>query len=163
MNVTIKQLLEIVVLTGASDLYVTTGASPTIRFRGEIVKLNVEPLTAYSVEQMILALLPDDQKLKFAQEKALDVALNSPGIGKFRLNLLLQKNRLSMVVHALEGGGATARVPDIFVESPSLIFADDEELTHAMTPPPARAPAESDPWQTGLMKKRQDLPKKRAA
>lgn len=135
MNVTIKQLLEIVVLTGASDLYVMTGTAPTIRLRGEIVKLNAESLTAYAVEQMILAILPDDEKLKFAREKALEVAIHSPGIGKFRLNLLIQKSRISLTAHVLSEETASSRVRVVTVESPKLVFADDDELTHAMNPP----------------------------
>ncbi len=198
MNVTIKQLLETLILTGSSDLYIMTGATPTMRFRGEIIKLQADPVTSYAVEQMILAILPDDQKLKFAREKALEVALNSPGIGRFKLNLLIQQNRISMIVHALgnehtvglnvalndpalaisndgqflQGAVDTKTATMTVMESPSLQFADDDESTHVMDPPPKKGipkkpaypnSALPDPWQTGMMKIPPPVPKKKAS
>lgn len=184
MNFTIKQLLDTVVLLGASDLYIMTGASPTLRFRGEISKLNVEPLTSYAVEQMIMALLPDDLKMKFAREKSLEVALNSPGTGRFLVKLLIQQNRISMSVSRLaddpvsnnpalmiSNGGqflpgsvaASLTATRTVFESPTLQFAEGDEKTHAMLPPPSTS-SQNDPWQTGMMKKRIDpLKKKKVA
>lgn len=159
MNVTLKQLLETVILTGATDLYVATGASPTIRFRGEITTLNINPLTAHAVEQMLMQLLPDEMKVKFSREKALDVSLDIQGIGHFQISLLIKQNRISMAAHVLTGAVAVSKSVQKV-----LLFAEDDEATHLMTSRPApvsvqeSAPQSApDPWQTGLMHKRKHL------
>ncbi len=132
MNLTIKSLLEMVSLTGATDLYVMTGTVPTIRFRGEIVKLNTPPLTAHTVEQMVIALLPDDQKVKFAKQKFLEVTLNTPQLGRFKLVLSIQQNRLSMSLTGVPGEG-TREISKYTIQSTAhvseapLLFTDDEE------------------------------------
>lgn len=148
MNVTLKQLLETVILTGATDLYVATGASPTIRFRGEITKLNTAPLSAHAVEQLLLQLLSDEMKMKFAREKGLEVSLNIAGIGYFRFVLLIRQNRISMAVSVLAGEVGKANMAQR-----ELVFAEDEEATHLM-PSRSEPSAAPDPWQTGLMHKR---------
>lgn len=101
MSVTLNQLLQTMVQHGGSDLHVASNSPPMIRVRGDVVKLNVPPLTPQQVEQMSMQILNEGQKLDLGKEKNIDFSFRAAGVGIFRVNLFYQRHGLAFVMRVL--------------------------------------------------------------
>ncbi|HEX6332424.1 MAG TPA: type IV pilus twitching motility protein PilT [Actinomycetota bacterium] len=92
-QIPVPELLEIVLERGASDLHLTTGAPPTIRLHGELLRLEEYPrLTPRALQGMIYAILPQKMRERFEQELELDMSYSLPGKARFRVNVYLQRD-----------------------------------------------------------------------
>jgi twitching motility protein PilT len=76
---------------GASDLHISAGLPPLLRIRGEIVKLEMAPLSAEATHAAIYDILNDEQKRLFEEHRDLDFAFEIPGVSRFRANVLWQQ------------------------------------------------------------------------
>ena len=68
----------------ASDLHLVAGVPPAFRVNGEIIIADEDALTQTEVEEMVLGLLNEQQKLKFEQEWELCISLLHPQAGRVR-------------------------------------------------------------------------------
>ena len=91
-EMTIEDLLHIMVEKGSSDLHLKAGCAPMIRVDGELVPITYELLSAEVVRRMIESILTEEQKAKFVVEKELDMAYSVPGLSRFRVNVFMQRN-----------------------------------------------------------------------
>jgi len=101
MAVSLTQLLQTLVQNKGSDLHVAANSPPMVRVRGEVIKLNVPALSAAEIEAMIEQIMTPQQKMELAQEKSLDFAFKSSGIGIFRVNVFHQRHGMSIVMRVL--------------------------------------------------------------
>jgi twitching motility protein PilT len=101
MAISLIQLLQTMVKNGGSDLHVATQSPPMIRVRGDMVKLNVPPLTAAEVIGMVEETINAQQKMDLASEKSLDFSYTCKGVGIFRVNVFNQRHGLSIVMRVL--------------------------------------------------------------
>jgi twitching motility protein PilT len=85
---------------GASDLHISAGMPPMLRIRGEMIHLEMAPLSRDDTQAAIYDILSDTQKKIFEERKDLDFAIEIPGVSRFRANVLQQ----------LRGAGAVFRV-----------------------------------------------------
>lgn len=94
----IRDLLEIAVKQGASDLHIMPGKAPTIRVNG-VLRLveNTSVLTTEDTDKLIREAINDDESSRFDREKVLDLALTFSGLGHFRASLLHQVHGVSAV------------------------------------------------------------------
>jgi twitching motility protein PilT len=76
---------------GASDLHVSAGLPPILRKRGEIVRLQAEPLTAEDVQEAFDDILTDMQRSTYREKKELDTGMEIPGVTRVRINLFVQE------------------------------------------------------------------------
>ncbi len=76
---------------GASDLHISAGLPPLLRIRGEIMKLEMAPLSAEDTHAAIYDILNDEQKRLFEEHRDLDFAFEIPGVSRFRANVLWQQ------------------------------------------------------------------------
>ncbi|MBI3273248.1 MAG: type IV pilus twitching motility protein PilT [Planctomycetes bacterium] len=81
-------LLEAARRLGASDLHLQAGCKPFVRLQGEIVFLNVPPLTPQDTENLCRTALPAEKKSEFFHEQDLDFCYIADGLGRYRANLL---------------------------------------------------------------------------
>lgn len=82
----------------ASDIFIATGAKPTLRINGDLVKIEEHPsLTKKMAEEYLLEILSPDQKKKFEQTLDLDISLEIEDIGRFRINMFVQRKGISAV------------------------------------------------------------------
>ncbi len=89
----LSDLLLHVLDTGASDLHMTVGASPTIRLHGRLVPLEDYPtLSPQLIQKTLYAVLTQRQREKFEQNLELDFAYSIPGRARFRVNLYRQRD-----------------------------------------------------------------------
>jgi twitching motility protein PilT len=87
----IDQLLEQVVAQNASDLHLSVGTPPALRVRGEINRLDYEPLTADDTQQLLYRILSSEQQKNLELKRQLDFAYAVPGLARFRVNVYFQR------------------------------------------------------------------------
>jgi len=100
-EVTIEDLLHLLVERGASDLHLKAGSAPMIRVDGELTPASYEIMTPDSVRRMIESILTDEQKAKFIADKELDLAYSIPGLSRFRVNVYLQRGTWATAVRVI--------------------------------------------------------------
>ena len=100
-EMTIEDLLHIMVEKGSSDLHLKAGCAPMIRVDGELVPITYELLSAEVVRRMIESILTEEQKAKFIVEKELDLAYSVPGLSRFRVNVFMQRNTWATAIRVI--------------------------------------------------------------
>lgn len=105
----IEELLEITLNRKAFDLHLISGISPTIRVDGNLTAIaDKEVLTPEVTQQLIFALLNDEQKEFLMVNKELDFAFDYGEEARFRVNAYFQKGKLAAALRLLP-----AKVPTI--------------------------------------------------
>jgi twitching motility protein PilT len=85
------EILRMAVERGASDVHFTVGVPPGIRVDGRLVRTNYEPLRPEDVHRLTYEILDDQQIVRFEQTHELDFSYGVTGLGRFRVNLYLQR------------------------------------------------------------------------
>jgi len=96
----VTDLLARAVDAGASDLHLAAGQIPMLRLEGDLQRMNLPALVPADLAEGMAPLLAEHQRRQWAQGDELDLALELPALGRFRLNLFRQLN----------GPGATFRL-----------------------------------------------------
>ncbi|MCB0992816.1 MAG: hypothetical protein KDB16_17695, partial [Acidimicrobiales bacterium] len=98
----LNELLERVLDLGGSDLHLSTGFHPAVRVSGEIKALTEFPVMNPSeIRRMIYDVLTQKQREKFESELELDTSHSIPGRGRFRVNVLFQRNSVGAVLRTI--------------------------------------------------------------
>jgi twitching motility protein PilT len=98
----VNDLLERVVDLGGSDLHLTVGIHPSVRIHGEIKPLTEFPvMTASEIRRMMYAILTQKQRERFENDLELDTSHSVPGIGRFRVNVFLQRDSVGSVMRVI--------------------------------------------------------------
>ncbi len=90
----IRQLLEMVVKRGASDLHLTVGIPPMLRINGELIPADSEKLAPEDSKRLIYSILSDSQKVKFEEDLELDLSLSVKKLSRFRVNVHMERGNV---------------------------------------------------------------------
>src|ERR687888_469629 len=91
----IDDLLEQMVTRGASDLHLSAGAPPTLRVRGEMVRLEeLGKLMPNDTQQLLYRVLSSEQQKRLEIDRQLDLSHAVPGLARFRVNVYFQRESL---------------------------------------------------------------------
>ena len=101
MAITLKQLLEEMVKKGASDLHIGVDAVPHLRIDERLVDIGKTVLDGASAKDLIYSILTQEQIAQFEKEKELDFAFSKKGLGRFRVNVFLQRGYVGAAIRAL--------------------------------------------------------------
>jgi twitching motility protein PilT len=82
---------------GASDLHLTSGSAPYMRIHGDMVKLNYRTVSEETCHNLIFEILNEKQKELFSEDWDLDLSYPLQGVGRFRVNVFMQRNGVSAV------------------------------------------------------------------
>jgi len=93
-----KPLFKLMVEKKASDLFFTCNAPIKIKIEGQIYPVNKQVLSPDTVRQTALALMSAEQRERFASDFEIDFAISEPGLGRFRVNVFLQRGYPAMVL-----------------------------------------------------------------
>src|SRR6185312_5754402 len=93
-----KPLFKLMVERKASDLFFTCNAPIKIKIEGQIFPVNKQVLTPETVRQTALALMTAEQRERFVSELEIDFAISEPGLGRFRVNVFLQRGYPAVVL-----------------------------------------------------------------
>jgi len=103
-----KPLFKLMVEKKASDLFFTSNAPIKIKIEGQILPVNKQVLSPETVRQTAFALMSAEQREHFVNEWELDFAVSEPGLGRFRVNVFMQRGFPAMVMRYI-----TADMPRI--------------------------------------------------
>lgn len=92
----------------ASDLFFTVGAVPTVKIQGEMRPLAMPALAPGRVKELAYSLMSESQKKQFESDLECDLAVGLESLGRFRLNVYLQRGQVGMVVRHVKD-----RIPSI--------------------------------------------------
>ncbi len=98
---TLKQMLEEVLSTKASDLHLRVGVKPTIRVDGVLRPISDQPVTPQEMEEVMNQILSEEQKKKFLQRNELDLALSVSKMGRFRINFYRQRGTVGIALRTV--------------------------------------------------------------
>ncbi len=93
-----KPLFKLMVEKKASDLFFTSNAPIKIKIEGQILPINKQVLSPETVRQTALALMSAEQREHFLTDWELDFAVSEPGLGRFRVNVFMQRGYPAMVM-----------------------------------------------------------------
>ena len=93
-----KPLFKLMVEKKASDLFFTSNAPIKIKIEGQILPVNKQVLTPETVRQTSFALMTAEQREHFLKDWELDFAVSEPGLGRFRVNVFMQRGNPAMVM-----------------------------------------------------------------
>ena len=85
-----------------SDLFLTSGASPSGKFQGKIIPLEVGKLTPGRIRDIAYGVMNEKQRAEFEGKPEMNLAIQEKGIGRFRVNIFKQRNSVAMVVRNIK-------------------------------------------------------------
>lgn len=98
----INDLLIYAVEHGASDLHLTSQLVPAIRIDGSIRPIEGVPrLSNEQIREMVFSILPQAMRERFEAERELDTSHTIHGVGRFRVNVFLQRGSVGAVLRAI--------------------------------------------------------------
>jgi twitching motility protein PilT len=98
----LNDLLRYAVSVGASDLHLTAEMPPTIRLHGALRPMeDVGRLDHTALREMIFGVLPQAQREIFEAEHELDTSHTIAGVGRFRVNLALQRGTIAVALRPI--------------------------------------------------------------
>jgi twitching motility protein PilU len=113
----------------ASDLFFTANAPIKIKIEGTIYPVNKHVLTSDAVRAAAFSLMTTEQLEFFRRELEIDFAVSEAGLGRFRVNIFMQRGSPSMVMRyisaempKLESLGLPEMLPDLMKVKRGLVL-----------------------------------------
>ena len=95
-------LLRLLTQKSGSDLFVTANFPPAIKVDGRVTPISNQALTAQHTVELARAIMNDRQAAEFEATKECNFAISPPGIGRFRVNALIQQGRVAVVCRTIK-------------------------------------------------------------
>ncbi len=121
-NSEILAILEEAVAAGASDVHLVPYRQPFLRVDGELRRYGTRKLEPGQVEKMVFSLLSRQLVDRFLLEDELDTSVALGDLGRFRINVLRQKDGVASVLRVIP-----AQIPEpeeIGLRDPILRLVD---------------------------------------
>jgi twitching motility protein PilU len=94
---TLQDLFRAMGERGASDLYLKAGAPPMLRIAGTVEPLEMPAPQPGAMDGMLAGLMNDTQREALRRHGHADFACWEPSLGRFRVNVYLQRGGLALV------------------------------------------------------------------
>lgn len=104
----LMQLLKMVAANQASDLYLTTGAPPSIRIQGSKHNVGEQRLAVGQSRELIYSVMTGEQIAQFEATREANFAHRAEGVGRFRFNVYQQRGEVAVVARFINND-----VPDL--------------------------------------------------
>jgi len=99
--VTIEELLQILVDQGGSDLHISAGSPPKVQVDGHLYNTEHELLMPEATKKIVYSFLTGDQIARFENNLELDLSFGVDGLGRFRVNVFLQRGSVASVLRMI--------------------------------------------------------------
>lgn len=96
-----NNMLAVMVKEKASDIYLRSDHQPYLRIEGDVLLLEVPPISAQEMHELVVSLLRSDQLERFDRKQEENIMYVTPELGRFRINIYMQKNALAMVIRKI--------------------------------------------------------------
>ncbi|MCK6526441.1 type IV pilus twitching motility protein PilT [Myxococcota bacterium] len=100
----VNEILMAAISQGASDVHLRAGLPPMLRIQGGFVPLKDAPrLTGDDTARVAASLMTRSQREKFLESFDLDLSYSVRGIGRFRVNVMRQRQSVGLVFRTIPG------------------------------------------------------------
>ena len=113
----------------ASDLYLTVARPPMYRVEGKIRPIGEQKFTPDEMKTLADSVMTERQRREFAEALEMNLAQSLPGLARFRVNILIQRGSVSMVIRrikaevmSLEDLGMPSILSDITMSKRGLVL-----------------------------------------
>lgn len=96
------KFLKVLVDKDGSDLYMTVGAPPAAKFSGDLRALSKTVNTREYIKEVAYGMMDEEQIAQFEKKPEMNLAISKEGIGRFRINIFMQRNSLAMVIRNIK-------------------------------------------------------------
>jgi twitching motility protein PilT len=98
----LNEILTVAIKGGASDIHLKAGLPPMFRVDGSLVPLKDAPrLAPEDIGRMAVGIMNNFQKEKFKEDSEIDLAYGLAGIGRFRVNVFMQRGSVGVVLRVI--------------------------------------------------------------
>jgi twitching motility protein PilU len=104
----VHNLLRGMISKKASDLFITTGFPPAFKLDGKMIPVSNQVLSSQHTQELARSIMNDRQAAEFEATHECNFAISPPGIGRFRVNVFQQQQRVGMVLRTI-----TTKIPDL--------------------------------------------------
>lgn len=108
MSAILEPYLKLMAEKEASDLFFTTGAPPSIKVNGEMKPVSKKKLEPGQAQKIAFSIMDENQQETFQEELEYNLGLSLGGIGRFRVNVYMQRGEVSMVIRYIK-----SRIPQV--------------------------------------------------
>ena len=94
-------LLRLLTQKNGSDLFVTANFPPAIKVDGRVMPVSNQALTPQHTTELARSIMNDKQAAEFEATRECNFAISPSGIGRFRVNALIQQGRVAVVCRTI--------------------------------------------------------------
>lgn len=125
----LEQLLLAMLDAQASDMFIVAGAPVSMKIDGNMHTVTQQKMTPDYTKLLALSILTEQQKQDFLQQNELNLAYSIKGIGRFRVNMFVQRSSIGMVIRVINTSipninqlGLPRIVKDLVLEKRGLVL-----------------------------------------
>jgi len=104
----VHSLLRGMISKKASDLFITANFPPAFKIDGKLTPVSNQALTQTHTQELARSIMNDRQAAEFETTHECNFAISPHGIGRFRVNVFMQQQRVGMVLRTI-----TTKIPDL--------------------------------------------------
>ncbi|WP_313952053.1 PilT/PilU family type 4a pilus ATPase [Accumulibacter sp.] len=123
------ELLRLMTQKNGSDLFITAHFPPAIKVDGKVMPVSNQPLLPQHSAELARSIMNDRQATEFEEKKECNFAISPAGIGRFRVNALVQQGRvavvcrtINLIVPTLDDLGLPQVLKDVALTSRGLVI-----------------------------------------
>jgi twitching motility protein PilU len=94
-------LLRLMTQKNGSDLFITANFPPAIKVDGKVMPVSNQLLAPTHTAELARAIMNDRQAAEFESTKECNFAISPSGIGRFRVNALIQQGRVAVICRTI--------------------------------------------------------------
>ncbi len=102
----VHNLLRGMISQKASDLFITAGFPPAFKIDGKMTPVSSQALTSQHTQELARSIMNDRQAAEFESTHECNFAISPPSVGRFRVNVFMQQQRVGMVLRTI-----TTKIP----------------------------------------------------
>ncbi len=99
----LEPYLKIMAEKQAADLFFVTGAAPNMKLDGKTTAIAKSSFKPGQVKKLAYSLLTEEQINDFETNRELNLSFALANVGRFRVNIFIQRTEVSMVIRYIKG------------------------------------------------------------
>ena len=128
-DISMSDLLQLVVEEGASDLHLAVGLPPVLRIHGQLQPLDADNLRPEDTERFMKSITSEDHQQKVREHGGTDCGFGFGDLARFRVSVFKQKGVMGLVLRqipsklmSMEEIGLPAQVKELLYKPRGLIL-----------------------------------------
>ena len=98
----LEPYLKVMADNQAADMYFVTGAKPSMKCNGKTIPVSKNPFKPGHIKNLAFGLLTEEQISDFEENQEINLSFGLPQIGRFRVNIFIQRTEVSMVIRYIK-------------------------------------------------------------